>query len=88
MRAEGQRWEDFKKACIDSFRAKGMLEEEYKRNNLRNRRSRWVGYQIYLEEKPRYSSKRQIKGEVEKCKNKTRRRWEVPPIHHYRGANT
>jgi len=28
MRAEGQRWEDFKKACIDSFRAKGMLEEE------------------------------------------------------------
>ena len=28
MRAEGQRWEDFKKACIDSFRAKGMLTEK------------------------------------------------------------
>jgi hypothetical protein len=28
MRAEGQRWEDFKKVCIDSFRKKGMLTEK------------------------------------------------------------
>jgi len=28
MRAEGQSWEDFKKACIDSFRKKGMLTEK------------------------------------------------------------
>lgn len=30
MRAEGQSWEDFKKACIDSFWKKGMLTEPEK----------------------------------------------------------
>jgi hypothetical protein len=28
MRAEGQSWEDFKKACIESLRAKGLLAEK------------------------------------------------------------
>ncbi|MGA9111668.1 MAG: hypothetical protein WB290_15380 [Smithella sp.] len=27
MRAEGQSWEDFKKACIESLKAKGLLAE-------------------------------------------------------------
>jgi len=87
MRAEGQSWRNTKRHSLKALLKKGMLEEEVQTETISaTGGAAGLVIKIYLEEKPRYSSIKTDKGRGGKMQNKTRRRWEVPPIHHYRGA--